>query len=197
MNTLHDNVLARLMLAVSFSLLAACAGNSTQGTLASLKEVKLEIKEEKIEGSLEKALQSYQRFLEETPETAMTPEAIRRLADLKIEKEYSVSAPSNSVVIDVPDEAPEADVTPAASAAETSAEAKALPLPVDNTEPVTTAQSASMDTPAVPVVGSKQAAAITDSSKQQTSKQSASIADLSESEKAFSERATKQEKLKA
>lgn len=34
-------------------------------------------------------MESYQKFLEETPETAMTPEALRRLADLKIEKEYS------------------------------------------------------------------------------------------------------------
>jgi len=31
---------------------------------------------------------SYQRFLEDTPDSALTPEAIRRLADLKIEKEY-------------------------------------------------------------------------------------------------------------
>ncbi len=31
---------------------------------------------------------SYQRFLEETPDSALTPEATRRLADLKIEKEY-------------------------------------------------------------------------------------------------------------
>ena len=192
-----DMLYTRLVVAVSMSLLVACAGTNTKGTLASLKEVKLEIKEEKIEGSLEKALQSYQRFLEETPETAMTPEAIRRLADLKIEKEYSVSAPLDSVVIDVADEAPEADVSPLPAAAEAAAKAKALPLAVDNTEPVTTAQASSMNTPAVPVVGSKQAGAITDSSKQQTSKQSAAIADVSESEKAFSERATKQEKLKA
>ena len=48
----------------------------------------IEIKEEKIEGGLEKAMLSYQRFLEETPDSALTPEAIRRLADLKIEKEY-------------------------------------------------------------------------------------------------------------
>jgi tetratricopeptide (TPR) repeat protein len=33
-------------------------------------------------------MQSYKRFLEETPGSALVPEAIRRLADLKIEKEY-------------------------------------------------------------------------------------------------------------
>lgn len=73
--------------------LQACAMNGSRETLASLDDVKLELKDEKIEGSLEKAMQSYQRFLQETPETAMTPEAIRRLADLKIEKEYSSALP--------------------------------------------------------------------------------------------------------
>lgn len=71
------------------AMLSACISTVDRETLASLRDVNIEIKEEKIEGSLEKALQSYQKFLEETPESAMTPEAIRRLADLKIEKEYS------------------------------------------------------------------------------------------------------------
>ncbi|HDP90215.1 MAG TPA: tetratricopeptide repeat protein [Thioalkalivibrio sp.] len=35
---------------------------------------------------------SYQRFLDETPESAMTPEAIRRIADLSLEKEYGYVA---------------------------------------------------------------------------------------------------------
>jgi cellulose synthase operon protein C len=73
-------------------LLSSCAITSDKNTLASLRDVKIEIKEEKIENSLDKAMASYQRFLEETPETEMTPEAIRRLADLKIEKEYGVAS---------------------------------------------------------------------------------------------------------
>ena len=32
----------------------------------------------------------YRRFLEEAPESALTPEAMRRLADLKLEKEYGI-----------------------------------------------------------------------------------------------------------
>ncbi|QKT04619.1 tetratricopeptide repeat protein [Ectothiorhodospiraceae bacterium 2226] len=68
--------------------LASCAVSSGGDTLAQLRDVKFEIKEEAIEGGLERAMASYQRFLEETPESAMTPEAIRRLADLKIEAEY-------------------------------------------------------------------------------------------------------------
>ena len=54
--------------------------------------MQIEIKEEKIEGGLEKAMLGYQRFLEETPDSALTPEAMRRLADLKIQKEYGTLA---------------------------------------------------------------------------------------------------------
>ena len=40
-------------------------------------------------------MESYRRFLEETPESALTPEAMRRLADLKIEREYGyLTAPA-------------------------------------------------------------------------------------------------------
>lgn len=68
--------------------LASCAFSNGGGTLAQLRDVEIEIKEESIEGGLDKAMASYQHFLEETPESAMTPEAIRRLADLKVESEY-------------------------------------------------------------------------------------------------------------
>lgn len=71
------------------TMLTGCITSGDRETLASLRNVSIEIKDEKIDASLEKAMQSYQKFLEETPESAMTPEAIRRLADLKIEKEYS------------------------------------------------------------------------------------------------------------
>jgi outer membrane protein assembly factor BamD (BamD/ComL family) len=71
-------------------LLASCAGTGERDTLADLRDIKIDIKDEKIEGGFDKAIQSYQRFLEETPESAMTPEAIRRLADLKVEREYGL-----------------------------------------------------------------------------------------------------------
>ncbi|MBI5063321.1 MAG: tetratricopeptide repeat protein, partial [Desulfatitalea sp.] len=73
-------------------LLVACSstGNNNKDTIATLRDVQIEIREEKIEGGLEKALQSYQRFLEEAPDSALVPEAMRRLADLKLEKEYGV-----------------------------------------------------------------------------------------------------------
>ena len=82
------NVFLSLTLAATSALLASCAMTNREGTLASLNDVEFEVKEEKVDGSLEKALASYQKFLEETPETEMTPEALRRLADLKIQKDY-------------------------------------------------------------------------------------------------------------
>jgi TolA-binding protein len=77
--------------------LVSCATTDDRDTLADLRKVKIEIKEVKIEGGIEKAIQSYRRFLEETPESGLTPEAIRRLADLKVQKEYGTTeAPSRT-----------------------------------------------------------------------------------------------------
>jgi tetratricopeptide (TPR) repeat protein len=69
-------------------LLAACQSTGGKDTIATLRTMQIEIKEENIEGGLEKAMEGYRHFLEETPETALKPEAIRRLADLKVEREY-------------------------------------------------------------------------------------------------------------
>ena len=68
--------------------LAACQPLSDRGTIAELRQMQVEIREEKIENGLDKAMLSYQHFLEKSPDSELTPEAIRRLADLKIEKEY-------------------------------------------------------------------------------------------------------------
>ena len=71
--------------------LGACQSVGGKDTIAKLHSVHIEIKEEKIEGGLEKAMESYQRFLVETPKSSkLKPEAMRRLADLKIEREYGL-----------------------------------------------------------------------------------------------------------
>jgi cellulose synthase operon protein C len=77
----------RLAVLLGPLLFGACQ-TADRDTIGQLRRVVIEIREEKIEGGLEKAMAGYQRFLEETPDSALTPEAIRRLADLKIEKEY-------------------------------------------------------------------------------------------------------------
>ena len=79
---------SRLVVSLLSVILSACSMTSERGTLAQLRNVTPELKDEKIEGGLDKAMESYRRFLEETPESAMTPDAIRRIADLTIKKEY-------------------------------------------------------------------------------------------------------------
>lgn len=80
--------LSRFFIIAIAGMIVGCQSLGDRGTIAKLRHVQIEIKEEKLEGGLDKAMQSYQRFLKETPEAELAPEAIRRLADLKIEKEY-------------------------------------------------------------------------------------------------------------
>ncbi len=76
------------------ALLAGCAAHhmAAQGTLADLRKVRPDLQEVTVEQGLDQAMQGYRRFLEETPQTAMTPEAMRRLADLQIEKQFGIRA---------------------------------------------------------------------------------------------------------
>jgi tetratricopeptide (TPR) repeat protein len=93
------------------ALVVGCAPRpekGPEGTLAELRSVSPDVQEAKVEQGLEQAMQHYQRFLEETPETAMTPEAMRRLADLQLEKQFGV---------------PEADAKPREMAAPQPAQA--------------------------------------------------------------------------
>ena len=83
----------RLLVFAIPAILTACQTGGSRETIAQLRNMKIEIKEERIEGGLDKAMKSYQRFLDETPESALTPAAMRRLADLKIEKEYGYLTP--------------------------------------------------------------------------------------------------------
>ena len=71
-------------------MLLGCQTTVDRNTIASLQNTSVEVSDEKLEGGLEKAIQSYERFLEETPDSNLAPEAIRRLADLKIEHEYGI-----------------------------------------------------------------------------------------------------------
>jgi cellulose synthase operon protein C len=81
-----------LVLASAF--LGGCTAHhkppNTQGTLADLQKVAPDVKDADTKESVDQAMQQYRKFLEESPETPMTPEAIRRLADLELEKEYGI-----------------------------------------------------------------------------------------------------------
>jgi tetratricopeptide (TPR) repeat protein len=74
------------------ALLVGCTAHHkpTRATLADLHNMRPDVQEVRVDQGLDQAMQSYQRFLEETPETSMTPEAMRRLADLQIEKQFGI-----------------------------------------------------------------------------------------------------------
>lgn len=80
--------LKRLLPVFIILLFSGCSAIDENGTIADLSGVDIEIVDTHIDGGLEKAMKSYQQFLQQTPESAMTPAAIRRLADLNIEREY-------------------------------------------------------------------------------------------------------------
>jgi len=76
-----------VLLLTASALLTACASSNWQGSdrIGSLSGKTMPVKEQKIHGSLEHAMAAYKQFLTQTPESEMTPEALRRLADLKVE----------------------------------------------------------------------------------------------------------------
>lgn len=122
---------SRLFVVILPLLLQACAQGSGGKTIAGLRGVSLDIQRERVEGGMEKAMAGYQRFLEEAPDAPMAPEAIRRLADLKIEKEYGFisgdrpstdQAPALSAPAPAPATSPPA-AGPAAAAADEESDA--------------------------------------------------------------------------
>ena len=84
MHTVRARVLALLV-----PLIAACAHQTDRsGTLATLHQVRPDTQEVPVEQGLDRAVQSYGDFLKQAPDSKLAPEAMRRLADLKIEKEF-------------------------------------------------------------------------------------------------------------
>jgi tetratricopeptide (TPR) repeat protein len=72
--------------------LTGCAPHvaKREGTLAELHAIAPDVQEVKVEKGLDQAMDNYRNFLKETPESKKTPEAMRRLADLELEKEYGI-----------------------------------------------------------------------------------------------------------
>ena len=92
-----------LLLSASLLALASCASapEDNSGTLAELGEVPADVEDVYLEDGLERAAESYRRYLEETPKTRRTPEAMRRLADLQIEQEYGVLGDGGSDYVEM------------------------------------------------------------------------------------------------
>lgn len=94
----------RLHLAAAFSacIVAGCgSAPTTRGTLAELESMPADVEDVYLEDSLERAAQSYRDYLNETPKSALTPEAMRRLADLQLEQEYGVIGGPREVVANI------------------------------------------------------------------------------------------------
>lgn len=106
------------MLALASAALAACASTgSDQGTLAELQQVQPDTEEVYLADSLDRAAQSYRRYLEETAQGAQTPEAMRRLADLQLEQEYGHIGGGQLVELPAPNAAEKAaGIAPVAAA---------------------------------------------------------------------------------
>src|SRR6266700_5960346 len=81
---------------LALAFMAGCAPHvnnktmATAGTLAELRNVRPDVQEVKVEQGLDQAMLQYRRFLKDAPENAMTPEAMRRLADLQLEKQFGI-----------------------------------------------------------------------------------------------------------
>ena len=86
--------------------LAACSTTvNKSGTLAELETMPADLDEVFLADGLERAAESYRRYLEETSESARTPEAMRRLADLQIEQAYGVLGSDEMVEMAAPETA--------------------------------------------------------------------------------------------
>jgi len=90
MRRLH---LLAIPMVLALALMVGCAARAkkqTAGTLADLHNVAPDVKDVTVDNGLDQALEQYRKIVEETPKTAMTPEAMRRLADLQVEKQYGI-----------------------------------------------------------------------------------------------------------
>ena len=94
-------VRAHLLIAVTAAL--ACAGGGDRRTLAELHRVDPDLREVQVEDGLDRAMHAYRKFLDETPESSLTPEAMRRLADLKLEKEFGILGDEGPVELPAPE----------------------------------------------------------------------------------------------
>ena len=107
----------RLPIYTCLFTLAACSATDQQGTLAQLEQVPADVDDIYVADSLDRAANSYRRYLNETAASKRTPEAMRRLADLQIEQAYGVIGSGELVEMAVPETSQEARAIVAAQQA--------------------------------------------------------------------------------
>ena len=82
--------------------LAGCATDPARHTLADLRTMKPDVAEVEVADSLDLAMQSYRRYLDHSKTSPMTPEAMRRLADLALEKEFGIAGGAPAAALPKP-----------------------------------------------------------------------------------------------
>jgi tetratricopeptide (TPR) repeat protein len=111
------------------AILAGCAENPDRHTLAELQRMEPDVADVMVEDGLDQAITGYRTFLDETPESELTPDAMRRLADLKVEKVYGIFGDGELKELPAPQSATPAGTAEGGATAAgrpvTSAEAKA------------------------------------------------------------------------
>jgi tetratricopeptide (TPR) repeat protein len=85
------------------SLYGCATTTDDSGTLATLRRVEPDTSEVEVADSLDRAMDSYRRFLDETPEGEMTAEALRRLADLEIEQQFGIVGTGEIIELPAPE----------------------------------------------------------------------------------------------
>ena len=104
-----------LLISLASAGLYACGSAPVQhGTLAELDATPPDLEEVYLDDGLERAAQSYRRYLAETSENERTPEAMRRLADLQIEQAYGVIGSGEIIEMAAPESAAPARAADAA-----------------------------------------------------------------------------------
>src|SRR6516164_835294 len=104
--------------ALLLPLMAACAHQADRsGTLSTLRQVQPDTKEVPVEQGLDRAVQGYRDFLKQAPDSKLAPEAMRRLADLKIEKEFGIQGNGKLVELSAAQTGAQAQAVAPASAA--------------------------------------------------------------------------------
>lgn len=174
-------ILKRPLILFTLMVLSSCASNDNRGRISELESVDIDIKEVNIEGGLDKAMESYQKFLEQTPESELTPEAMRRLADLKVEKEYGIV--TDGEVVDAED----TGTTSAPKSKATSQDKKSKVAEIKTKEEATTKDEAK----------TAASAETTEDTSTDQGEKTSPIADVSESQKDFEQRATAQQPIES
>ncbi len=101
-------MLRYVLLGMLCATVVACGGTTSidsSDTLSQLDQVPADIEDIYVADGLERAAESYRRYLAETSKSAMTPEAMRRLADLQIEQAYGVMGSGEFVEMAAPESA--------------------------------------------------------------------------------------------